>query len=149
MALLEQFQKALISRLRQPLETAGMDYATTTTPNPDLADALYYALKQSGYEPSTAFEVADADLDQISTDDYTKVMDLAELRLITTVVDNINQTDERLGPHGKWGSQYPLRLQRRSEKLQAKVTTVYGIDLGSLEVDVLPLMTNDISNVSS
>lgn len=145
MALLPRFQGALISRLRQAIEMAGMDYQIIDDPNESLAEPLYWGLKQSGYDPSTAFEVSEADFTSVDTADYTQVLDLAEFRLLTTILNNITATDERLGPHGKWGSQYPTRLQRRQERLEKKIAETYGIDLGTIEHDVLQVYVNDDS----
>ena len=80
--------------------------------------------------------------DEVSTledEDVTDFLDLAEYYLMGRLLGEIDDVDERLGPHGKWRSQYPERLRKQHIELGNKLDKRLGlssarIELGTVEV---------------
>lgn len=132
-------EKSLVSRTKRALEAAGFAI-TTDGSNADLKDAIVFALLTLGIQVDDISIPDNDDLARVDSSKYLDVLDLAEYRIMSTLLVNITQTDERLGPHGVWRGQYPTRLLKRFEQLSKSINMKYGVELSELEMGILDLI---------
>ena len=78
-----------VSRMRNLLKQAGMDYRTVNGNNEDLNDAIGWAARQLGLTVADLTNVADSDLTGIAITDYDKFLDFTEYRTLQTISSNV------------------------------------------------------------
>jgi len=104
--------------------------------NADLNDPIGYALRKLGYAVASITAVADADLAGLAVADIDALLDLAEYRLLESVVGNWNLADITvLARSEKLGA---LRPDKRLEQLAAKLAE-YGVGAGTLQTGMISL----------
>lgn len=127
-------ESVLVKRAGAMMSVVSMD-VTYAGSNADLNDSISYALQQAGYTVADPFAVADADVAEVSDTDLYMVLDYAELRLLETISTNLAQfVDITNGPNSEKMSQYSTALDKRIDKLQAKIDSSYG---ASVEVSAV------------
>lgn len=127
----------LVRRCGSLLTAAGLDGTTLDGTNVDLNDPIGYALREMGYTVDDITAVADADVS--SAANYDKLLDLSELRTLENIQGNLDEVDITLGPRKEALGQLPTRLEKRIERLEAKVRKVYGIGVGTITAGVIKL----------
>lgn len=143
---LKAIQTALVARLKAAMEAVDMDIYQTASLNSDLVDPLTWALRTLEVVLVDPMSVTEAEIATVTDDDITSLLDLAEYRLLKTIINVMDQTDERLGPHGKWASQYPTRLKERLESEEKRIRRVYGVDASSIDFGMINIA--EIGNVT-
>ena len=118
-------ENVLVARVGPLMTKAGMDGTTVDGTNTDLSDPIAWALRQAGYSvaditnPTTA-EVA------LALDDVDEVVDLGELRTLESVAGNLDDVDVTVGPRSEELSQLSVQVEKRIERVQARVEELYG-----------------------
>jgi len=125
----------LVRRAGKLLTALGLA-VTYVGSNADLNDPIGYALRKLGYSVASLTAVADADLAGLGADDTDALLDLAEYRLLESIVGNwdladvtVLQRTERLGT---------LRPDKRLEQLAAQLSE-YGVGVGKLQTGMISL----------
>jgi hypothetical protein len=137
MTTLASVQTVLANRLYDPLQTVEMAVHSDGV-NQDMQDSIAWALHILEIAPADPLIVTDVDLALVPNESVYDFVDLAEFRLLKTIVQRMTQTDERLGPHGKWAGQYPTRLNARLTAMQEQFDKKYGVNVATLEFGVIP-----------
>jgi hypothetical protein len=129
----------LVRRVGKKLTAAGLDGTTVTGANADLNDPIGWALRQAGYAVASIVAVADADLANVAIDDTDKILDLAELRTLESVHENLNLVDFRLGPRAESLSQLAEQVEKEIARKRSCVQREYGMGLGSISGGAISL----------
>ena len=124
----------LIRRAGNLLTAAGLDGTTVDGTNVDLNDPIGYGIRNVGGTVTDVTSVADADLAGISTDDYDALFDYAEYRLLQNIAGNLDSVDIRVGPQEQKLSQLADFLDRRLNRLKAKLEDEYGLGYATIEI---------------
>jgi hypothetical protein len=142
MALTRQNAEAILFRRLGPaMSRADMDI-TREGQNPYLGDIFTWSLLEMGYNaPSDLVDPSDADLAQIGDTDLSQFLDLSEWRLCMTVIGNLDDTDEKLGPSGQWLSQFAKQMRQHLVDLESRLMANYGWGATTLDVGTLRIIT--------
>lgn len=142
MALTRQNAEAILFRRLGPaMSRADMDI-TREGQNPYLGDIFTWSLLEMGYDaPSDFVDPSDADLAQVEDTNLGQFLDLSEWRLCMTVIGNLDDTDEKLGPSGQWLSQFAKQMQRHLKDLESRLMANYGWGSSTLDVGTLRIIT--------
>jgi len=81
----------------------------------------------------------DADLAGLSSDDTDKLLDVAEVRTLESILGNLNLVDITVGPRKESLSDLGSRIEKKLARLQEHVTNKYGIGAGSISGGVITL----------
>lgn len=118
-------ENVLVHRVGPLLTKGGQDGTTVDGTNDDLSDPIAWALRQVGYStaditnPTTA-EVAAA------VDDVDEVVDMAELRILESLLGNLDDVDVQVGPRREDLSQLAKQVETRLKRVSAWVEKTYG-----------------------
>lgn len=129
----------LVKRCGSLLTAAGLDGSTIDGTNEDANDPIGYALRQLSYTVDDITAVDDADVSSVSTSNYDKLLDLAELRMLENIQGNLDEVDITLGPRKEALGQLPARLEKRIERLEDKLKKRYGIGAATLTAGTIML----------
>lgn len=142
MALTRQNAEAILFRRLGPaMSRADMETNHEGT-NPHLGDILTWTLLEMGYNaPTDLVNPIDADLAQVADDDLSQFLDLSEWRLCMTVIGNLDDTDEKLGPSGQWLSQFAKQMRQQQVDLEDRLRATYGWGASTLDVGTLRIIT--------
>lgn len=142
MALTRQNAEAILFRRLGPaMSRADMDI-TREGQNPYLGDIFTWSLLEMGYDaPSDLVDPSDTDLDQVEDTNLSQFLDLSEWRLCMTIIGNLDDTDEKLGPSGQWLSQFAKQMQRHLKDLESRLMANYGWGSSTLDVGTLRIIT--------
>lgn len=142
MALTRQNAEAILFRRLGPaMSRADMDI-TREGQNPYLGDIFTWSLLEMGYNaPSDLVDPSDTDLDQVEDTNLSQFLDLSEWRLCMTIIGNLDDTDEKLGPSGQWLSQFAKQMQRHLKDLESRLMANYGWGSSTLDVGTLRIIT--------
>lgn len=130
-------ETVLISRTGPLLTKAGLDGTTITGTNPDLNDAIGWALRQTDYTVTDIGNVSNADLASVVTADIDKLLDFAELRVLKNILGNISAVDVKLGPRSESLSQLANQIEKKIDRLVKGLQSAYGYSATSLETGLL------------
>lgn len=131
----------LFRRLGPAMNRADMDTIHDGS-NPYLGDILTWALLEMGYNaPTNVVDPSDSDLSQVADGDLTQFLDLCEWRLCATVIGNLDDSDEKLGPTGQWLSQFAKQMQQHLKDLEARLMANYGWGATTLDTGTLRIVT--------
>ena len=80
----------------------------------------------------------DADLIQILSGDYQRFLGVTEWRVVKTIIGNLDDTDEKIGPVGQWNSQFVKQMERYRDDLTQRLISEDGwgpttLSTGTLE----------------
>jgi len=142
MALTRQNAEAILFRRLGPaMSRADMDI-TREGQNPYLGDIFTWSLLEMGYDaPSDLVDPSDTDLAQVENTDLSQFLDLSEWRLCMTVIGNLDDTDEKLGPSGQWLSQFAKQMRQHLVDLESRLMANYGWGATTLDVGTLRIIT--------
>lgn len=111
-----------------PLMTkAGM---TITALGDDFNDPLAWAIRQCGLTTADPSTPTDAEVAAVAATDTDKLLDLAELRLLETIISNLDSVDTKVGPREEKLDQLAQRVAGRITRLQARIELLYGLGAG-------------------
>ncbi len=131
----------LFRRLGPAMSRADMD-TDHDGHNAYLGDTLTWTLLEMGYTaPTSLIDPVDADLVQVLDTDISQFLDLSEWRLVVTIIGNLDDTDEKLGPSGQWLSQFAKQMQQHLKDLETRLMANYGWGASTLDVGTLRIIT--------
>jgi len=128
----------LLRRVGALLTEADLDGSTVGT-NADLADPIGWAVRQCGASVANFTSVADSDIAGVSTDDYDKLLDLAEYRAMQNISGNWSQVDLKVGPRQESFNQFRIAIEDRIGRKLKQLQQDYGFGQGTLEAGVISL----------
>jgi hypothetical protein len=125
-------ESILIRRCGRRMAFAKLDGITQNGTNLDLNDPIREGLDSIGVTAANAINVADSDLATISGKRLSQILDVAELRVLESILGNWDEFDQARGIDrqdlGKMGE----AIRTRVNDLQARLMKLYGVGLGSL-----------------
>lgn len=128
----------LVQRLSGLLTEVGFSVQIDGA-NADLIDPLGAALRELGYAQASIAAVTDADLAAVPADDYNRLLDLAEARVLESAFAQIVKVDERAGPLALHYSQLADRLERRLARKWEQIQSQHGLYTPSPVAGVITL----------
>ena len=130
----------LIDRADAFMALVEMDSTTTDGTNEDLNGPILFALLALGH---TAVEnlqnVSDTDLEAVAEDEVVAFLDLAEYRLLDTILNKYDDVDIQVGTRTQKYHQLADRMEEKLRRIGDTIENVHGIGLGSLEFGVINL----------
>ena len=127
-------EAALIKRCGDLLTTAGLDGTTAGGTNADLGDPIAFALRQIGVSVATPTSPTDAEVATASTDDTDQLLDLAEIRVLETVLQHVlDLVNTEAGQRVDEYSQLAAGIQKRIERAEDRARRLYGWTATTLE----------------
>ena len=122
----------LIARTGSLLTTVDKDGTTADGTNQDLVDPIRSALRLLGYTVASVASVADSDLASVSLDDEEALIDLAELKILDTIVypGATILVDISVGPRRESLSQFSKHISEMIERKTAAINDSYGAITG-------------------
>lgn len=139
MALTRANVETILVKRLGPLMTAAGMATTVAGSNADLNDPIGYAIRQAGQTVDDLTAVDDTDVARIGSDDYDKLLDVAELRTLESIQTNLDDVDIETGPVSEKRDQLGLRVEKALTRKRAQVARDYGLGLGTLETGVIAL----------
>jgi hypothetical protein len=134
-----QIETVLVRRLENWLTAADMAVTIVGT-NADLNDPITNALLQLEIVPANISSVADSDLTSVATTDYNKLLDLAELRTLESILENYSKVDVEAGAVKAQLDDFGQRIERTIQRKREQIARRYGLEgLASLEAGVINL----------
>lgn len=136
-----EVETMLFRRLGPAMARADMSVVIDGS-HPILGDAITFALMEWGYNAPTNFtSPEDADLVQVAEADYQKFLGVCEWRLVKSILGNLDDTDEKLGPTGMWNSQFAKQMERYLDDLTARLISEFGWGPTTLSTGTLKIIT--------
>lgn len=114
----------------------GMDITTNDGTNTDLSDPIAAALRHCVPDFS-GLTVTDGDLALLDSSEIDKLLDLAELRLLENIHNNLDVVDIKVGPRSENLNQFGDQLEKAVTRLEKKCQHKYGIGAGTLSAGVI------------
>lgn len=127
-------EAVLIKRCGHLLTVAGLDGATAGGTNADLGDPIAFALRQIGCSVATPASPTDAEVASASTGDTDQLLDLAEIRVLETILQHLlDLVDTEAGARVDNYSQLAAGIQARLQRAQDQAKAIYGWTATTLE----------------
>jgi len=115
----------LVKRLNKTM--AFVDMATTYNgDNADLADPIGFAIRECGGTTSDYTNPTDDDLTSVDSSDYDKLFDLAEYRLLESIIGNFDKYGLKVGPRSGYQSQVREGLEGKVKRVIDILEAKYG-----------------------
>jgi hypothetical protein len=134
-----EVEKTLYTRVAPAMARADMD-VTAEGENRFYGDAITFSLMEWNYTtPSKFTDPSDADIAQVQNTDLQKFLGVCEWRIVATIIGNLDDTDEKLGPTGMWNSQYAKQMERLLDRIENRLMNEYGwgpttLSTGTMEI---------------
>ena len=117
----------LVQRCGAYMEAAGY-VVTIVGSNANLNDPIGYAIRMCDGTVGDYVLVTDADLLTIDADDYDKLLDIAEIRVLDSISTNLDDVDIVVGPRSEKLNQLAQNLQAILDRKAKRVEKVHGLD---------------------
>ncbi len=125
MATRADIEAELVSRAGAWLTAAGRA-VTFAGSNADLNGAIGWAIVQAGGTVVDRALVTSTDVQTVASDDYDFFLDLAELRMLQSVLSNYAKVDKKAGPVELKSSQLFDQIRARLADLKSWLSTTYS-----------------------
>ena len=135
---LTQVETLLLKRAAGRMQEAGMNY-TLIPNNPDLVDPIVFALLCMDIVPASPIALTDSDVSGVADTDISKLLDLAEMRLLENIVGNLALVDITVGPRKEALNQLVDQTEKAIARLSSRIATMYGFGVGALDSGVVSL----------
>ncbi len=142
-----QIETVLVRRTGAWLSQSGLDSTTVDGTNTDLADAIAAAILQCD---STVADITNPTSAEIqAVDSLTKFLDVAELRLLENILENLSKVDSKAGAVEAKLDQLAQRIERAIARKREQLAARYGLETAAtLETGVINLGFQQIINTS-
>jgi hypothetical protein len=137
-----EVETVLVGRARDLLDLLGMATVHDGA-NADLADPIAFATRQAGYAVVVPTAPTDADLALVAERDVDFVLDVAEYRLLETILTRVRRkVTQRVGFQSQinW-SELATGLEMSLERMAADLRRRYGLGRSSLSAGTIKLPT--------
>lgn len=134
-----QLETVLIARAGQWLTASGLDGTTVDGTNAALNDPICDALLQLEYSVADISSVADSDLANVPLTSYRQLLDVAELRVLESALENYNKVDSEAGAVKAELDDLGQRMERAIARKRATIAARYGIDGATMQTGVIDL----------
>jgi hypothetical protein len=139
MATRAEIEVVLVRRCGALLTAAGLAI-TFAGANADLNDPIGSSIRQLGGTVASIAAVTDADVLTVSADySLDALLDLCELRTLENISGNYALVDIAAGPESEKLSQVAAVIEKRIDRLSAKIEKLYGIGAGVVTIGALTL----------
>jgi len=128
-----QLENELVSRRKAMLEAVGI--LSTPAGYPDLNSPIAYAIRQSGGTVSNLSSVVDADLATVDAEDYDKLMDVAEYRLLMNIKGRWAKVDISSGPYRQSLGQFADQLDKDIAAMKTQLQEEHGFGGASYSIE--------------
>lgn len=119
---------------------AFVDMAVTTTgANTDLNDPIGVGIRECNGTVGNFILVDDEDVATVDASDYDKLIDIAEYRLIASMISNFDKYGLKVGPRSGYQSQVREGLENRLKMLADELEAKYGWNAPSPEAGAVRL----------
>jgi hypothetical protein len=122
-----QLETVLVRRLGTWLSYVSLT-TTVTGNNTDLADPIAQALLSAGYTVATITTPANSDLSAVTVTDYPKLLDLAELRTLETILQAFTDFDTKGLNYEDRDDQLGQRIEKAIARKRALIQQKYGLE---------------------
>lgn len=129
----------LVKRVGPLLTSAGMDGTTVDGTNADLNDPIGGSILNLGYTVLNIVSIVDADVAQVQADEYSEILNVAELLTLENILGNLDDVDITVGPRTEKLSQIAAQVQRKIERIEARLKAKYGYGAASITASVITL----------
>lgn len=123
-------EAVLIGRCAAALAAVSLDSTTVNGSNAALADPIRTAIRSLGYSVADPITPADSDLAEIPNTRVEQLLDLAERRVLETVLGRWTAVDQKFGQDSQSLSQYAIQLEKRVAALTAKIDAPSRVSSG-------------------
>lgn len=130
-------ERTLVRRCGRLLSFANLDGKTDTGTNADLSDPIATALRDIGIDPFDPVEPSTSDIASVASDDHARFLDIAELRCLESILNNIDEVSEKQGTDQQEWNQWLANLQKRVDAKRKALQELYGYGLGELRAATL------------
>jgi len=128
----------LVKRAGKLMTVAGLDGTTVNGTNADLADPIAFSLRQLGVAVAAPGSPTDAEVANASTDDTDQLLDVAEIRILQTILNHVlDLVNTEAGQRVDEYSQMAAGIQQRIETKTEEARRLYGWTAGTLEASYL------------
>jgi hypothetical protein len=132
-----QLESVLISRAGKQLALVGLDGTTIDGTNPALNDPIGEGLRSLSIHPADITAVSDGDLATVADMDIPQLLDVAELRCLESILNNLDSTDEKVMQGEQDWAKFAARLEGTIKRRRDMLTKRYGVDVGTVTVGML------------
>jgi hypothetical protein len=122
-----QLETVLVRRLGTWLSYVSLT-TTVTGNNLDLADPIAQALLSAGYTVANITTPANTDLSAVTATDYPKLLDLAELRTLETILQAFVDFDTKGLNYEDRDDQLGQRIEKAIARKRALIQQKYGLE---------------------
>jgi hypothetical protein len=127
------FEEELVSRQQSRLEAVDMA-VTHDGSNTDLNSPIGYAIRQCGGSVATFGTVANGDLSSFAEEDYDKLIDVAEYRLLLNIKGRWGKVDMKAGQLSESLSQFAKDLDEDIKQKFTLIQMLHGFGVGTISV---------------
>ncbi len=125
----------LIARVGPWLTNVALDGSTNDGTNESLNDAIGWAIRQAGGTVAAPALVTSTDVGTVDSADLDKLLDLAELRSLRSILSSFTGVDLKAGPVEIKDSGFIGYVNARLAELRSDIATNYGIgDYGAFAI---------------
>lgn len=129
----------LVKRASKVMVFVGMDGTTVAGTNEDLNDPIGVGIRQCGGSVTDFASVADADVLTVDSSDYDMLIDIAEYRLLSSMISNFDKYGLKVGPRSGYQSQVREGIENRIKWLREELEAAYGFMAPSPQIGAIQL----------
>jgi hypothetical protein len=132
-------ETVLIRRAGTWLTASGLDGTTINGTNAALSDPIADALLLLDYTVADISNVTDSDLASVPAASYRQLLDVAELRVLESALENYKKVGVKAGAVEAKLDELGQRMERAVDRKRAVVAARYGIDGATMQAGVIDL----------
>jgi len=125
------FEAELVTRQQGRMEAVEMD-VTSEGSNADLNGPIGFSIRKCGGAVASFGAVADADISAFEEDEYDKLIDIAEYRLLLNIKGRWGKVDIRAGQLSENLSQFGKDLDEDIKTALENLRNIHGFGVGSI-----------------
>lgn len=107
--------------------------------NADLDDPIGVAIRECGGTTTDVTAITDADVGTVAVADYDKLFDIAEYRLLSSIIGNFDKYGLKVGPRSGYQSQVREGIENRLKTLYEELMAKYGYTAASPEIGTVTM----------
>lgn len=123
-----EVESTVVRSLREFLTIMGKSVVIDGT-NPDVNDALAFALRRSGFVVASRLDVTDLDMALIPDNMYDQILDLTKYSMLLDMVGSMTLVDNTAGPFTDKNSQAYKPLKDLWEYYIKRIGDLYGMEI--------------------